>query len=357
MPWYALPFADRARKNKLSQKFKVEGIPSFVILDKNGELMTDKGRAAFMKDPKGENLPWKPESVIDMLKRGNFLGPHNTKISFEEMSRDCDILGLYFSASWCPPCHRFTPVLAECYKKLQENDQAAGRPQRFKIVFLTADRSEKDFKGYFEHMPWYALSYDNAELKELIEERYEVEGIPTLVILDAKTGVSVNTEGVQAVMSDPGGENYPWKPQSVELLDPSTASKIGPNPSVFVFCDSKAKAKEMQKDLATAVDVWQGNIEEGAVCHGDVCVPTGGKLEGTADMLFFVCDDHPLSERIKELAKAPSRVPVVILDLSGPTYAHGDFASLDKVNPLSLRRFIKSYLEGNVPKLALDPPK
>jgi len=74
MPWYAVPFSDRDRKNKLSGKFKVQGIPSFVILDTDGNLITDGGRAAVMQDPKGVKMPWRPRSPLEMLAEGEFLG-------------------------------------------------------------------------------------------------------------------------------------------------------------------------------------------------------------------------------------------------------------------------------------------
>ena len=43
MPWKALPFVDRERKAALSKKFKVDGIPSFVILDQDGSTITKDG--------------------------------------------------------------------------------------------------------------------------------------------------------------------------------------------------------------------------------------------------------------------------------------------------------------------------
>jgi len=42
MPWVALPYDRRDLKEKLSSKFKVSGIPSLVVLDKDGSLITSK---------------------------------------------------------------------------------------------------------------------------------------------------------------------------------------------------------------------------------------------------------------------------------------------------------------------------
>ena len=44
MPWYALPFSERQTKDALSAKYGVRGIPSLVVLDGNGELVTTEGR-------------------------------------------------------------------------------------------------------------------------------------------------------------------------------------------------------------------------------------------------------------------------------------------------------------------------
>jgi thiol-disulfide isomerase/thioredoxin len=69
------------------------------------------------------------------------------------------ILGLYFSASWCPPCHAFTPILAEWYTNLKKtrND--------FEIVFVSSDKSEQEFQSYSAKMPWLSLDYSARDLK------------------------------------------------------------------------------------------------------------------------------------------------------------------------------------------------
>ncbi|XP_060596591.1 nucleoredoxin-like [Ruditapes philippinarum] len=45
MPWIALKYNDRDGKAKLSSLFEVTGIPTLVILDKNGDLVTKDGRS------------------------------------------------------------------------------------------------------------------------------------------------------------------------------------------------------------------------------------------------------------------------------------------------------------------------
>ena len=70
------------------------------------------------------------------------------------------VVGLYFSAHWCPPCRNFTPVLAEFYKKF-----TAANPGKLEIVFVSSDGSEEDFKSYYGDMPWAALPFSERDIK------------------------------------------------------------------------------------------------------------------------------------------------------------------------------------------------
>lgn len=71
------------------------------------------------------------------------------------------ILGLYFSAHWCPPCREFTPVLIQFYQKFQTTSNGL----RFQIVFVSSDHDEVAFREYLNEMPWYALPYRDRERK------------------------------------------------------------------------------------------------------------------------------------------------------------------------------------------------
>ena len=64
MPWLAVPFANRDAKAKLSSKFKVQGIPTLVILDENGALVTKDGRRAVAQP---EKFPWTPPTLTEAL--------------------------------------------------------------------------------------------------------------------------------------------------------------------------------------------------------------------------------------------------------------------------------------------------
>lgn len=51
---------------------------------------------------------------------------------------------VYFSAHWCPPCQRFTPILADFYK---DHSERLG----FEILFVSSDRKEQKMMDYFQN--------------------------------------------------------------------------------------------------------------------------------------------------------------------------------------------------------------
>ena len=61
-----------------------------------------------------------------------------------------DYVGLYFSASWCPPCQTFLPLLK------QVHSEARSRNIKFEIIFVSADTDHSAMMDYFEkyHGSW-----------------------------------------------------------------------------------------------------------------------------------------------------------------------------------------------------------
>jgi len=101
---------------------------------------------------------------------------------------------LYFSAHWCPPCRKFTPLLIAWYENFK-----AKHPD-FELVFVSGDQSEEAMKQYIEEakMPWPAVAFDKTENPAFA--RFASEGIPYLVLID--------NDG-KAVTALPGNE---WQP-------------------------------------------------------------------------------------------------------------------------------------------------
>lgn len=99
------------------------------------------------------------------------------------------IIGIYFSAHWCPPCRGFTPKLVEFHQKMT----AAGKP--FEIVFVSSDRSKDAMFDYMKEtkMPWLSLPFGDQH-KGSLSGKFGVRGIPTLVIVNSE-GETVTLNG------------------------------------------------------------------------------------------------------------------------------------------------------------------
>eukprot|EP00667_Euglena_gracilis_P022255 EG_transcript_24714 len=116
---------------------------------------------------------------------------------------DGAVVGLYFSAHWCPPCRGFTPALVKFYKAQKE------KGQKFEVIFITSDSDDASFKKYYAIMPWLALPFKDQRIRKL-SDHFSVRGIPTLVLLDAD-GTAITTAGTSLLMSDPTGNEFPWR--------------------------------------------------------------------------------------------------------------------------------------------------
>ena len=57
MPWASLPFG-HSSINSLNKLFKVNGIPSLVLLNGKGEIINKDGREAVGADTQGKKFPW-----------------------------------------------------------------------------------------------------------------------------------------------------------------------------------------------------------------------------------------------------------------------------------------------------------
>ena len=82
---------------------------------------------------------------------------------------------VYYSASWCPPCRQFTPILDKYY---QENKNK----QNFEILLVGSDRSEKEMLSYMKKMSFNAIAFDKIRSSGLAQ--FAGRGIPNLTVFD-----------------------------------------------------------------------------------------------------------------------------------------------------------------------------
>ena len=135
------------------------------------------------------------------------------------------VIALYFSASWCPPCRSFTPLLTDFYNANKDD---------LEIIFVSSDRDEDSFSQYFGKMPWLASvpGYSGADAnarQRKMAEMFKIQGIPSLIILDAKTGNFITDNGRTQVMQTSSDESRKalvetWKSSEAVSIDQAVFS-------------------------------------------------------------------------------------------------------------------------------------
>jgi nucleoredoxin len=297
MPFPALSYDARQVKAMLSEKFGVQGIPTFVIVGADGKLITKNGRSVVMEDPKGEEFPWAPKPFGEVIK-GKLVNSQGESFDAAEALKD-KYTAIYFSASWCGPCRAFSPQLTKTYNKVK----AEGKP--FELVFVSADRLEKDHKEYFAKMPWLALPFKDKRTGKL-NSMFDVEGIPTLIIV-GPDGKVVNKDGREAIGDDPEGQEFPWVPKPIVKLTESSVGRVNGQP-VFLHY-----AKDADAALAALTPVAEAEAE-------------AAKKEDRDAVLFMIASDDDVGNMVRDFARLGDAEPMnALLNIPGQSkYVHSD---------------------------------
>lgn len=332
-PWLALPYADREGKERLSKKYKVSGIPTLVIVDKEGKVITTDGRSEVMGDTAGENFPWIPPTFSDVTAGLTLVRNDGTEVAYSSLAGKT--IAIYFSAHWCPPCRGFTPQLVETYKKLV----AAGKP--FEVIFASSDRDEASFKEYFAEMPWLSLKYEDRATKEKLSKLFGVNGIPSLHILE-HDGTVINNSGRGAVGGDPEGKEFPWHPKPVNDLDAGPEG-INETPSLVVLMEGVAAPSQVELSAALeAVATEELAAAKAKKEDAPFCFFTGKKAGGVTDRVRELCKGGDVGDQAQ----------VFLLDIpdNGGYYK----CAAGPVTEDSLRAFISGYKNKSLERQQLE---
>ncbi|CAF97179.1 unnamed protein product [Tetraodon nigroviridis] len=118
--------------------------------------------------------------MVEVFTGRTLLNKDGDLVDPEEALRN-KVVGIYFSAGWCPPCRDFTPILCDFYTELVEESDP---PAQFEVVFVSSDKTSEDMVEYYHdlHGDWLALPWSD-DYKNELKQRYKITAVPKLVIV------------------------------------------------------------------------------------------------------------------------------------------------------------------------------
>jgi endonuclease/exonuclease/phosphatase family metal-dependent hydrolase/thiol-disulfide isomerase/thioredoxin len=133
-------------------------------------------------------------------------------VSAEGAFESAEVVGLYFSGSWCAPCKHFTKTLIRLYHELK----ASGK--RMEIVFVSEDEDEERMEMYYRDMPWLALRWSDVQrLKDGLQQDYRCESFPHLVLMNSRNPLPpITLRGCSAVACGP--EAFPFTSSRIKAF-------------------------------------------------------------------------------------------------------------------------------------------
>jgi nucleoredoxin len=177
--------------------------------DKSGEFKMRNGKSVTLKasvfaEADAKLLAeWTPApvaaapavSVFDAFLDGDLVRLSGKSLkSCKDATKPKKYYLLYYTASWCGPCQKFTPSLVDYYNKHKPGNDD------FELILVTSDSDEAAMEEYAQQkqMPWPQLKLSRVERFKK-EFKHPGRGIPNLVLTDI--------EG-KLIKTSYEGENY-----------------------------------------------------------------------------------------------------------------------------------------------------
>ena len=119
-----------------------------------------------------------------------------------------NIIGIFFTASWCPPCQKFAEELVEVYNDANSAAKEAGKDNIFEIIQVSNEKTEADFVETISEKPWINVPFNDNFNDYLITE-YKINYMPVLLIITReRVVISDNPRGDMAELGMKAHEKW-----------------------------------------------------------------------------------------------------------------------------------------------------
>ncbi|KAI4455006.1 nucleoredoxin [Holotrichia oblita] len=148
---------------------------------------------------------------------------HQTLLTVDVLYK-AEIVGVYFSFANMQS-DDFIKKLKDLYERINGSGISGNSVKKLEVVQVVL-WAHNDVYSDFEtshrdsllNLPWFAIPYNEIELKTRLSRRYRIKsGVPTLVLLD-KDGGTISAAAQERLLEDPAGASFPWRPRPVEQV-------------------------------------------------------------------------------------------------------------------------------------------
>ena len=152
-----------------------------------------------------ENVSNLVNSFSDII----FIDKNKEEISSDNLIK-VNIIGLYFTSSWCPPCIEFREILLKFYNDINNQNKV------FEVIQISNEKNHHEFDNSLNE-PWLYIQFNDSSMYELVEE-FRIDHLPSLVIVN-KEKIILSDKGRKDIL-DLGVKSYEkWYKRYREIKD------------------------------------------------------------------------------------------------------------------------------------------
>ena len=194
---------------------------------------------------------------------------NNKQESFSraDLEAKCDVVGIYFGSLSCSACKDFVPPAAEHYAKY--NEGITSHPKKYEIVYVSCDKTSEEFTDAMASCPWLTIPLEDGDARQKALESFSIAGLPSLILLDPKTGEVLTEEGVMGYNKDRSGERFPWPGLKKSLFQRMLPVIIQRLPMIvmmlFMFYRNVTSRRQLNSMQGTSTTTIAMNMVEAVV--------------------------------------------------------------------------------------------